>query len=103
MRPPVVSVFVCNVDKLAANELCHECVATQGLFQAVALIAEIGLLATNLHLLKLSQITQFQIENGVCLNIRQREARHQFRLGFILLANDADNFINIEIGNQVAL
>ena len=59
MRPPVVSVFVRNVDKLAANELCHEYVATQGLFQAVSLIAEIRLLTANLHLFKLSQITQF--------------------------------------------
>ena len=61
------------------------------------------MLAANFHLFQLAQGAQAEVEDGFGLNIRNAEAgdHHLFRLVF--LADDADHFINIEIGDQIAV
>ena len=92
-----------NIDKFAANELGHQGVTAECLLKTVALIAELRLLTADLHLFKLGQIAQLEIENSVCLNIGKRKTRHQFSLWLVFLSDDSDNLINIEVGNQIAL
>ena len=92
-----------NIDKFASNQFGHQGVTAECFLEAVALIAKLRLLTADLHLLKLCQIAQLQIENSVSLNIGERKTSHELSLWLVFLSDDSDNLINIEVGNQIAL
>ena len=54
------------------------------------------------HFLKLAQIAQPHVEDGIGLNIAQLEGFHQDGLGLVLFANNLDYLVEVEIGDQIA-
>ena len=60
------------------------------------------LLAADLHFLQAGELLELGIEDVVGLFLAQREARDQRRLRFVLGADDADHFIQVEEGDQQA-
>ena len=72
-------------------------------FQMRLLFSEGPMLGPELDLLKLAQRTQAHVEDGFGLHVREVESRDQRGLGVVLLADDADDFIEIEIGDDVAI
>ena len=89
--------------ELALDQCFQPRVATQRLLQCVALLGELVLLASDLHLLQLCQITEFEIEDRFGLDITDLEGLHQHRFGFILLADNADHLVDVQIGDEVPL
>ena len=70
--------------------------------QAVAFAVEFVLLAADLHFLEPRQLPQLGVEDVVGLVVGQLEACDQRGLGFVLAADDADDFIQVEEGDQQA-
>ena len=60
------------------------------------------LLALDLHFLELAQRPQTHVQNRFGLIVGQLERFHQNRLWLVLGADDLDDFVEIEIGDQVA-
>ncbi len=61
------------------------------------------MLGANLHFLKLAQGAQAHIEDRIGLHLGEVEGLHQLGLWLILKTDDADDFIEIEIGDQIAI
>ena len=61
------------------------------------------MLSAYLDFLKLAQGPQAHIEDRVGLDFRQIESPHQFAFRFVLIADDADDFVEIEVGNQISI
>ncbi len=57
-------------------------------------------LSIELDFFKLSKLTQFDVQDGICLDVRQPIAIHQLKLGVVFFADDADDFIDIQVSNQ---
>ena len=57
---------------------------------------------TDLHLLELAQVAQPHVEDGVGLHLGQLEGPHQHGLGLVLGADDLDDLVEVEIGDQIA-
>ena len=57
----------------------------------------------DLDFLELRQRPQAQVEDSFGLDVRKLELGHQLGLGLILAADNADDFIDIEIGDQIAI
>ena len=70
---------------------------------AVALFAELGVLAADLHLLQPGQLAQAGVEDGVGLQLGEREGLDQLGLGMLLVADDADHLVQIEVGDHQAV
>lgn len=75
--------------------------AEQG-FEPPLFLGELSVLLAQLHFLELAQRLQPHIEDGFGLIVGEREGGDQRRLGVVLLADDADDLIEIEVGNDVA-
>ena len=58
--------------------------------------------ALDLHLLELAQIAQPHVEDGVGLHVGELEGLDQDRLGLVLVADDLDDLVEVEIGDQIA-
>ena len=58
------------------------------------------LLAPDLHFLELGEIAQAQVEDCFGLDVGQLETLHQHRLWLVFLANDRDDLVDIQIGDQ---
>ena len=76
---------------------------TQRLFQRVALGGQFRLFAADLHLLQFREVAQLQLQDGLGLLVAQPEARHQGRLGLVLVADDRDHLVDVEEGDQQAV
>ena len=76
--------------------------AAEGGHQAVALLVEFVLFATDLHLFQPRELAQARVEDVVGLVVAQLEARHQHGLGFVLAADEADDLIEVEVCDQQA-
>ncbi len=57
----------------------------------------------DLHFLKAPQRAQPHVEDRLGLSVGQREFGHHHRLGFILAADDGDDAVEVEIGDQIAV
>ena len=66
-------------------------------------LTQFVMLGANLDLLQLMQAAQTQVQNSLCLHLGQFKCCHQFGFRIILEADNADNFINIQIDNEVAI
>ena len=77
--------------------------AAQDLLEPVALVGELLLLAADLHFLELGQVAQPQVEDRLGLDVGEPELLHQDGLRLVLLADDADDLVDIEVGNQQAI
>ena len=60
------------------------------------------MLLADLKLLQLAQIAQAHVEDGFGLDIRQLPAGDHHLLGLILLADDADDLVDVEVCDQQA-
>ena len=47
-------------------------------------------------------MAQAQLQDGFGLRIAEAEARHERRLGLVLGANDADDLVDVQEGDQEA-
>jgi hypothetical protein len=65
--------------------------------------SQLGVLAADLHLFQLGQLAQAGVEDGVGLDLRQAEAGDQDGLGLVLLADDADDLVEVEEDDQQAV
>ena len=75
--------------------------AFQQFVQIVLFRQQRVLFAAQLHFLKLAQTAQPHVENRFGLAVGQREFGHHDRFWFILGADDLDNPVKIEIGDDV--
>ena len=72
------------------------------LIQRHTLGAQLFVLPLDLHFLKPAQIAQPHVEDGVRLHVGKLEALHQDRLRLVLVADDPDDPVEVEIGNEIA-
>ena len=61
------------------------------------------MLGADLHLLQFRQRPQAEVQDSFGLHVRELELRDQLGLGLVLEADDADDLIDIEVGDQVAV
>ena len=73
--------------------------AAQNLFQLFLLITQLFELLLNLDGLQSGQLPQPDFKNVLSLPVTQFEARNQRRFGFIRLADDGNDFIDVEQHN----
>ena len=59
-------------------------------------------LGPDLHFLELAQVAQAHVEDGVGLNVGELEGLDQDGLGLVLVADDLDDLVEVEIGDQQA-
>ena len=102
-RPSIVSVGLNHRFQLALDQCLEPRVTAQGLLQPVALFGKLILLAADFHLFEPGEVTQFQIEDGLCLHIGNLEGFHEHGFRLVLLADDANDLIDIEKRNEIAL
>jgi hypothetical protein len=57
-------------------------------------------LGADFHLFQLAQIAQAHVEDGVGLNFGELERLHQDGLGLVLAADDLDDLVEVEVGDQ---
>ena len=70
--------------------------------ELLALGAQCFVFLPDLHFLELAQVAQPHIEDGIRLHVGELERLHQHGLGLILAANDLDDPVEVEIGDQIA-
>ena len=51
---------------------------------------------------RLAQIAQPHVEDGVGLDVGELEGLHQHRLRLVLVADDLDDLVEVEIGDEIA-
>ena len=73
----------------------------QGL-QARALVLQAGFLGPDCQLFQLAQGAQAHIQNRFGLTLGEREGRHQRLLGFVLEADNPNDFVEIGIDDDIA-
>ena len=66
------------------------------------LLAQRLVLGLDLHLFELAQVAQAHVEDGVGLHVGQLEGLDQDGLRFVLVADDLDDLIEVEIGDEEA-
>src|SRR3970040_1889897 len=101
-RTALVAVHLGERRELALDELLEACFRSQRGLQIRFLAGELRLLAFDLHLLELGEMTELDLENRLGLDIGELEALHEDGLGLVLLADDLDDDIDIEIRDQEA-
>jgi hypothetical protein len=57
-------------------------------------------LGADLHLLELAQVAQAHVEDRLGLHVGERELGHQHGLGLVLVADDLDDAVEVEIGDE---
>ena len=72
------------------------------ILELLALSPQRLVLLPDLHFLELAQIAQPHIEDGVGLHIRELEGLHQHGLGLVLVADDLDDLVEVQIGDEIA-
>ena len=102
-RSAVVTVSLNHGFQLALDQGLEPRITAQGFLQPVALLRELILLAADFHFFKLGEVTQLQIKDGFCLHIRDLEGFHKHRFGLFLLADNADDLVNVEKRGEVTL
>ena len=70
--------------------------------ECFALGAQLLVLLADLHLLELAQVAQPHVEDGVGLHVGELEGRHQHGLGLVLVADDLDDLVEVQIGDDEA-
>ena len=101
-RTSVIAVGFGICNQFLFDQGFHACFGAEDAFQTGAFICEQVLFVADFHLFQLCQVTQLQIQNGLCLGPGQTESLHQDRLGFVFVANDIDDLINIQVSDQQA-
>ena len=86
-----------------AHQFAQLGLAGEQRLELVALLGQLLLLLADLHLLELRQMAQLGLEDRLGLLVRELEALDQHRLGLLLAPDDADHFIQIQIGDQQAI
>ena len=99
-------VFLLNfsLTALISSEICCHCWSSdlRRAFRPFCSLIRFVILRADFHFLKLAQGAQPHVQNGFGLIVGELEALHQRGLGLILLADDADDFIEVEIGDEIA-
>jgi hypothetical protein len=75
-------------------------VGAKKLFDTRLLLAQRLVLVLDLHFLELAQIAQSHIEDGVGLDLGELEGFHQDGLGLVLVADDLDDLVEIQVGDD---
>ncbi len=71
--------------------------------QVLAFPRKALVLLADLHFLQLTQRTQPHVEDRLGLHVGERKPRHQPRLRLVLLADDADDLVEVEVDRKVAV
>src|SRR5262249_58995901 len=72
------------------------------LLERLALGAQLFVLPLDLDFLELAQVAQPHVEDGVGLHVGELEGLHQDGLGLILVADDLDDLVEVEVGDEIA-
>jgi hypothetical protein len=99
----VVAVLLGIRDDLVAHQALESRLARQDLHELVALRSQLRLLAADLHLLELREVSQLGLEDGLGLGLGEPEARDQRRLRLVLVTDDADHLVEVEVGDEQAV
>ena len=76
--------------------------AAEDFFQFIAFLGQLVLLSAYGDLFQPGQVAQLELEHRLGLGVGQAEALHQGRLGLVLGANNVNDLVDIQEGNQVA-
>ena len=71
--------------------------------QAALFLGELVVLAADFHLLQSAQAAQAHIQHRIGLHLGEAEGGHERAPRLILLAHDADDLIEVEIDDEVAV
>ena len=61
------------------------------------------MLLADFHLFQAAEASQAHVQDGFCLGFAQGEVRHQAGFGLVFLADDADDVVDVEVDDQVAV
>ena len=65
-------------------------------------VRSVLVLGADLHFLELAQVAQPHVEDGVGLHVGELEGLHQDGLRLVLGADDLDDLVEVQIGDQIA-
>ena len=99
-RAAIIAIGFRIGHQLVPDRLAQQLFTGENLLQFVPLGCQRILLAADLHFLQPRQLPQPGIQDVISLQLAQRKALHEHRLGLILGANDLDHLIQIEESNQ---
>ncbi len=72
------------------------------LLERLALGAQLLVLPLDLDFFEFAQVAQPHVEDGVGLHVGELEGLHQDGLGLILVADDLDDLVEVEVGDEIA-
>ena len=98
----LLAELVAHLLDLAGDRLPLLLLGADQLLDVGLLLAQLLVLALDLHLLELAQVAQPHVEDGVGLHVGELERLHQDGLGLVLVADDLDDLVEVEIGDQEA-
>ncbi len=88
---------------LVGDALPLQLVGFQQRLEIAPLLAELVVLGLDLDLFEPRQGLQAQVEDGLGLHVGELEAGDQLGLRLVLEADDADDLVEVEVGDQVAV
>ena len=94
----------CRARRLISSAIFFHCCFSERSNSSIDFFSarKILVLLADLHLFEPAQIAQPHIEDGVGLDVGQLEGLHQHGLRLVLLADDLDDLVEIEIGDEIA-
>ena len=87
---------------LGRDRLPLQILVLQQRLQVLALGGELLVLAPDLELLEAAQGAQAHVQDRFGLRIRESESLDHLGLGLVLLADDLDQLVEVQIGDQIA-
>ncbi len=102
-RATSVAVGLGVLDQFVADQIAQLLVAAQQGLQALLLLEQLGLFATDLHLFQPRQLAQAGFEDVVGLVLGELEAGHQCLPGMLFGTDDVDHLVQVEKGDQQAV
>ena len=94
--------LVAHLADLLGDGLPLRFLRAQQILDRFFLRAQILVLLADLDLFQAAQIAQPHVEDGVRLDVGKLEGLHQDRPRLILLADDLDDLVEVEIGDEIA-
>ena len=99
----LVAVLLGELRDLGLDELRELGLRLQRLLEIRPLLGQRLLLAADLHLLELGEMAQLELEDRLGLRVGDLEALHEDGLRLVLAADDLDDLVDVQIGDEQAV
>ena len=92
--------FLFHYGDFGGNGFPAQSFVNQQSLQSRFFLRQSGVFVLDLHFFQFAQGTQTHIQNGIRLNFRQVKRFHQARFGVVFFANNADDFVQVQISDK---